>query len=333
MPASHAPEITVLMSCYNASRWLSEAIESVLTQTFKDFEFIIIDDGSGDDTWSIIQDYRGKDDRIVAISKKNTGLADSLNVGIEAAKGKWIARIDADDICMPTRLEEQTKFVKNNPEVVLLGTGFIEIDEYGSIIKRHRYPSSHLKLVRHLERSKRFFPHSSAFYRVDVVKQVGAYNSRLRRAEDLRLWLELSLLGKIACLPKALVMVRKHSGQISRDNSGKQQFCDGTAVTVCHFLKKWGHRDPSKSVVDKEWELFFDWIEKRVDESGDFERHKVWASARARYFNTKNRMAGFFHFVSELLQTGQGKALTQEKIFGSQVPKRLAQDWIETTRQ
>src|SRR2546430_2514522 len=106
------PEVSVLMSCYNATRWLHEAIHSVLVQTHDKFELILVDDGSTDETWNIIQSYRDRDQRIVAISKKNTGLADSLNVGIARAKGAWIARLDADDLCEPTRLEEQLDFVR-----------------------------------------------------------------------------------------------------------------------------------------------------------------------------------------------------------------------------
>ena len=106
-----SPEVTVLMSCYNASCWLHEAIASVLKQTFENFEFILVDDGSTDDTWDIIQAYRDRDQRIVAIKKSNTGLTDSLNVGIAHARGAWIARLDADDRCEAGRLAEQVRFI------------------------------------------------------------------------------------------------------------------------------------------------------------------------------------------------------------------------------
>ncbi|MHB8130909.1 MAG: glycosyltransferase family 2 protein, partial [Mobilitalea sp.] len=117
------PEVSVLMSCYNASRWLSEAVDSILRQTFENFEFILIDDGSTDNTWEIIQKYRAQDKRIIALLKKNTGLADSLNIGLNEAKGEWVARLDADDISLPERLFEQFKFVQKNNKVGLLGAG------------------------------------------------------------------------------------------------------------------------------------------------------------------------------------------------------------------
>ncbi len=145
--ARREPEVTVLMSCRNASRWLQEAIESVLTQTFPDFEFVLIDDGSSDRTWEIVQQYAKCDSRIVPIAKRPTGLSDSLNVGINRARGRWIARLDADDLSEPTRLQEQVRFVRSHPTTVLLGSAFIEIDESGRSIRRHSYPASHLGKV------------------------------------------------------------------------------------------------------------------------------------------------------------------------------------------
>ena len=151
------PEISVVMSCYNSRRWLAEAIGSVLSQTHSDFEFIIVDDGSTDDSWATIQRYATRDRRIVALSKGNSGLADSLNAGISVARGKWIARIDADDVCEPGRLAEQMAFVRANPQVVLLGSGCVEIDEYGRPLRAHRYPAAHRTLVRNLELLQKFF--------------------------------------------------------------------------------------------------------------------------------------------------------------------------------
>lgn len=96
------PAVSVVMSCYNGRRWLAEAIDSVLSQTYADFEIIIVDDGSTDDSWETIQRYAARHQRIVALTKPNTGTSDSLNAGIALAKGEWVARLDADDVCEPT---------------------------------------------------------------------------------------------------------------------------------------------------------------------------------------------------------------------------------------
>lgn len=329
--ASHpkSPEVSVLMSCYNASRWLHEAIGSVLTQTFENFEFILVDDGSTDETWSIIQSYRDRDERIVSISKKNTGLPDSLNAGIAIARGAWIARVDADDLCEPTRLEEQINFVRKHTEVVLLGTGCVEIDEQGRVKKRHLYPSGHRSLVRHLLRLQRFFPHSSAFYRLDIAKKVGGYNIRFSNTDDLRLWLEFLLIGKIACLPKSLVRIRTHSGQISNENSGRRQFRDGRAAIACHFLRNEGCEDPSVDASADEWIRFLNWVEMKLEESGTFERRKAWIEARAEYFARASKLIGVIHFGIRLLQSGHASLSVWERLFGSSVPRRLAREWTK----
>lgn len=317
------------MSCHNADRWLREAIDSVLAQTFEDYEFMIVDDGSTDETWKIIQSYRDRDERIVAISKNNTGLADSLNVGIAHARGKWIARLDADDLCETKRLEEQMNFVRKHADVILLGTGFLEIDENSRVIKRHIYPTNHQVLLRHLERLQRFFPHSSAFYRSDTARQVGGYNKRFHRAQDRRLWLEMSMRGQIACLPIPLVRNRKHTAQISNDDRGRRQLFYGSLATICHFMQKAGYKDPSVNGSENEWNEFLSWVEKRIQESGVFERRSNWANARALYFAAGNKLAGAFSFGTALLQSGYANALIRERFFGSCLPQRLAWEWIE----
>lgn len=325
------PEVSVLTSCYNASRWLQEAIDSVLSQTFQCFEFILVDDGSTDDTWNIIKSYRARDQRIVAISKDKTGLADSLNLGIARARGRWIARLDADDLCEPMRLQEQVNFVHHHPEVVLLGTGFVEINEHGKAVKKHLYPSEHPKLVRHLLRLQRFFPHSSAFYRVDAVRHVGGYNPRIRRAEDHKLWLDLTLQGRIACLPDPLVRHRKHSGQISLENNGRRQLCDGIAAIVCYFLRRAGHNDPSTIERSEEWYRFLSWIEERIEKAGLFDQRKAWVDARMTFFATRNRFIGALRSGAQLVQSRNVRNLVLEKCFGSSLPHRLAREWMRTS--
>jgi len=322
------PDVTVLMSCYNGSKWLEEAIISVLNQTYKAFEFVLINDGSSDETWNIIQKYSKIDNRIVAINKLNSGLADSLNFGISIARGKWIARIDDDDLSEPNRLLEQFEYVQKNPNIVLLGSGFTEIDENKVFIKKHLYPRSHKQLLKNLERSKKFFPHSSAFYRTDVVKNIGGYNKRILRAEDRCLWLNIATIGEIACLSKPLVVVRKHSDQISLVENGRIQLCDVTAVEVCHFLKKFGYKDPSNELDINKWLEFRKWVEERIFILEIFQRQELWVNARKKYFNTKNKFYAINIFIKDIIHTGNFFNIFYEKIFGSTLPKKLAKEWI-----
>ena len=120
--------ITVLMSIYNGERFIRESISSVLNQTFKEFEFIIINDGSTDSSEHIIREFCVLDKRINLFNKQNSGLTKSLNLGLKMAKGEWIARIDYDDICEPERLEIQYCYAKANKSLVLIGSDFSIID-------------------------------------------------------------------------------------------------------------------------------------------------------------------------------------------------------------
>ena len=132
---SKIPKISVIMSCYKSnSKWLEESIKSVILQTFNNFEFIIINDGSNKKDELILKNYKKIDKRIKIINKKiNTGLADSLNLGIKSSKGKWIARVDVDDISDKNRLEKQIKFLEKNPKYIFLGTFSNLINHEGKI--------------------------------------------------------------------------------------------------------------------------------------------------------------------------------------------------------
>ena len=121
--------ISVLMTVYNSEKFLKESIMSVLNQTFSDFEFIIINDGSSDRSLEIIQDFEKQDKRIRVINKKNTGVTNSLNFGVFLAKGDWIARIDADDLCDINRLKIQYEETSNDRSLVLLGVNCIKIND------------------------------------------------------------------------------------------------------------------------------------------------------------------------------------------------------------
>lgn len=278
------PAITVLMPCYNAQRWLREAIESVLSQTYENFEYILVDDGSTDETLEVINEYASKDRRLNVIAKRNTGLVDSLNVGIKQAKGEWIARLDADDISMPDRLAKQFDFTNRNPQVVLVGGGCIEIDEGGNFLKQHSYPVKHERLLNRLERLKAFFPHSSAFFKKDHVLKIGGYNTRFIRSQDWDLWLRIAETAPIGCLPDPVIKLRKHASMISNTNNGKLQQVNGLAVTICHFRRKFRMPDPSQMSEDI-WQRFMSWLESHLEKEGYFLIVNRWLSVRKLWYS------------------------------------------------
>src|SRR5437016_6143907 len=125
------PTVSIIMAVHNAERFLAAAVESVLAQSFGDFEFIIVDDGSSDDSGAILRQFAKQDDRIHLIARENRGLTCSLNEMIAEARGEFLARMDADDLALPQRLAVQVKFMQEHPDVVLLGGAYELIDEAG----------------------------------------------------------------------------------------------------------------------------------------------------------------------------------------------------------
>jgi len=172
------PAISVLMSAYNAEKYISESIESILNQTFNDFEFIIINDGSTDNTEKIIKSYNDK--RIKYISQENIGVSKSLNRGLKIATGKYIAKLDADDVSYPERLEEQFKFMENNPTYVVCGCYADVIDESGNYIYVYNNIPSYDEDIRKTMNYKNCFIHSSTFYRREIALSIGGYYEPIR---------------------------------------------------------------------------------------------------------------------------------------------------------
>lgn len=211
-----APKITVLMPVYNGEKYLRDAIESVLNQTYKNFEFIIINDGSTDNSRVIIESY--SDNRIILINNKsNIKLIKSLNMGLEIAKGKYVARMDCDDICSPDRLCKQLSFLEKNRDVCLIGSNFKLIDSSGKFISNFLFPQNHNLLCWSLC----FYSpicHPSVMFRKDVVCSIGGYNMKCLHAEDYDLWYRLSKNNKIANLPDFLLYLRKHQNNVSLTN-------------------------------------------------------------------------------------------------------------------
>lgn len=218
------PKVSVIMAVYNSEKFLKEAIESILNQTFKDFEFIIIDDGSTDRSGEILEDYAKKDSRIKVFHQENMGLTKSLNKAIKLAKGEYIARMDADDISMPERLEEQIQFLDQNPQVALLGTGYYEIDTFGKVIKKKRPPTSDTELRRVLIKYNPFF-HASVMIRKNALQELRLYDENLKYAQDYDLWLRISSKFKIANLSDILMMRRYTKKMLSFFQEREQIKC------------------------------------------------------------------------------------------------------------
>ena len=204
------------MSAYNAERYIAEAIESILQQTYQDFEFIIIDDGSSDQTRSILDLYAKKDNRIrLIINQKNLGLIASLNKGIDHANGAWIARIDADDIALPDRFTKQMSFLQENPDIQLLGGRYQLIDEHGHLIRESDPIFTSDFLIRWRMLFFNSFVHSTVIFNRHAAIQCNGYNPQKLHTEDYGLWVQLMRNGLAANLPDVLIQLRRHTESIS----------------------------------------------------------------------------------------------------------------------
>ena len=209
------PLVSVLLPVYNAQDYLKQSIDSILGQTLTDFELIIVNDGSTDGSKAIIDSY--SDPRIIVIDQSNAGLPVSLNRAIARAKGKYLARQDADDVSEPTRFEKQVAFLEARPDYGLLGT-WAQILEQDCIVDRHlKHPIENgelqIKLLFY-----NCFAHSSVMIRKNVLDICGLYPEDPEKfpPEDYDLWLRIAQASKVANLPSALLQYREVPGSISR---------------------------------------------------------------------------------------------------------------------
>jgi glycosyltransferase involved in cell wall biosynthesis len=216
------PLVSVIMPAYNAEKFIGEAIESILNQTFKDFEFIILDDCSTDKTWEIIKGYAKKDKRIVAVkNEKNLKISATLNKGILLARGKYISRMDADDWSYPQRFEKQINYLEGNSAVVLLGS-FIEVaDSTMKVLNLRRYPLDDISIRSTLLKYSTF-AHPSVIYRREEAVKCGMYNIHLYDSEDYDFYFRIGNFGKFANCPEILLKLRTHKESVTQKKIQRQ---------------------------------------------------------------------------------------------------------------
>lgn len=212
-----SPKVTVLMPVYNGQKFLKPAVESIISQTFKDFEFLIIDDGSKDKTLPIIKAYEVKDPRIVVVSRPNKGLVATLNEGLKKARGEYIARMDADDISLKSRLNTEVEYLDAHPDVGLVGSNYSIIDERGKHLidtNVFTHPTD-LKLC--LVTCNQY-GHGSVMIRKSILAKVGDYDKSVGHLEDYDLWIRISRVAKVANIEEPLYQWRKTPESITGAN-------------------------------------------------------------------------------------------------------------------
>lgn len=210
-----APTVSVILPAFDAEAYLAEALESVLAQSFTDFELLLHDDGSADATLRIAEGYAARDPRIILSHGPNRGLIATLNLLVERARGELLARMDADDICYPDRFARQVAFLRRNPEHAAVGGWTMLIDEAGREIAPGCDPVDHGAIDAMNLSGRCALVHPTVMVRRSAVLAAGLYDPGCPTAEDLDLWLRLAERGRLANLPALLLKYRKHDGSVS----------------------------------------------------------------------------------------------------------------------
>ncbi len=211
---ANAPKISVVMTVYNSEKFITDAVKSILSQTFEDFEFIIVDNNSADRSKAIIASFN--DQRVVFIANPtNLGQTKALNIGIRRAKTDLIARMDADDIAMPTRLEKQYRFMSQHPDVAVVGSWCKDIDENGRDQRTYKVVTEPFEIKSHLSASGDLtswcITHPSVMIRKRVLQEVGLYNEEMSASgypQDYELWMKIIRHYPMANIPEILLKYR-----------------------------------------------------------------------------------------------------------------------------
>ncbi len=216
------PKVSVLMPVYNNGPYLDQAIQSLLGQSYTNFEVILINDGSTDDSKSCLDQWSRRDARLRVIHQSNQGLTASLNEAAKLATGKYLARMDGDDICEPERFELQVARMQACPELAAVGAWSVRIDQDGLPFGVRRWETDRSRLKQRLLEGKGGLCHPLAMIRKSAFEQVGGYDTRFQTSQDKLLWLRLLQVGPLENLPDCLLRYRVHGQSISQARSAQQ---------------------------------------------------------------------------------------------------------------
>jgi len=214
--------LSVLMPVFNAEAYVAAATQSILSQTFADFEFIVVDDGSTDSSLEILQKYAASDARIRLVSRENRGLVATLNEMIALAGGRYLARMDADDISHPLRFARQIEYLEHHPDIAVLGTRGLFIDPEGAPLVDFLDVLQHDAILAALLTPALGIIHPAAMIRRDVMLDIGGYRADCKHAEDLDLWLRISESHRLCNLDQVLISYRVHANSVSKTHHMEQ---------------------------------------------------------------------------------------------------------------
>lgn len=273
MAMTTRPKVSVLLPAYNAEKYLPEAIESILKQSYQDFELLVVDDCSTDSTWQVIQKYANLDSRVVAIqNQKNLKLSGSLNVAIAHANGDYLARMDADDWSYPDRFQKQVTYMDANPEVGIVGGSMEVCDELLNVVSTRRYHQTDDDIRRHLFRYSPF-SHPLIMIRKSVIDEVGGYRDKFNPAEDYELYFRVGKRAKFGNLQDVLLKYRVIPKSMTTGGTRKMEektiairrlYAKDYEMTAIDLVYTWMHQ-LSLFIVPSSWKIWlFNTLRNRV---------------------------------------------------------------------
>ena len=242
-----APVVSVIMPVRNAAAFLEAAIDSILMQTERDFEFLIVDDGSDDATPALLARHAARDPRIRAITRPRQGLVAALNLLLAEARGALVARMDGDDIALPHRLARQVQALRDRPDLVLVGSAYAVIDRAGRELRRPPVAADSADIAARL-RDANCIAHPTVMMWRDAVRPAGGYRAAFRHAEDYDLWLRLAEQHALGAVDEVLLHYRQHSGQVSVQDV-EQRILSELGAAAAARARRAGRGDPAAGLL------------------------------------------------------------------------------------
>jgi Glycosyl transferase family 2 len=238
------PTVSVVMSVYNGGPFLEEAVSSIRAQTFDDFEFVIVDDGSTDESPATLARHAAIDRRLKVLQQPNRGLIAALNRGLAVASGSYVARMDADDVAKPHRLSLQVDALSRNAKLVAVGSSYEVIDQGGRVVSEVDLPIEAASIREILANSRNCMAHPTIMMRRDAVLGVGGYRRAYLFCEDYDLWLRLSEIGDLVNIAERLVAYRHYPGKPTWAQV-EQQVLSELAARAAAKRRREGATDPT----------------------------------------------------------------------------------------
>ncbi|MGC2698037.1 MAG: glycosyltransferase [Candidatus Angelobacter sp.] len=297
------PIASVVMTAWNSELYLDQAVASILTQTFSEFEFIVVDDGSTDRTAALLTAYKARDSRMSVFSRNHQGRINALNFACERARGKYLFNLDADDVALPTRIEQQFAFMEENPDTALLGTASRLIWADGRLI-RERIPPPDDASIRQELMTRACICHTSIAMRKEAFVAAGGYRAPFRYGHDYDLFFRIADYGELANLDEVLVLHRIHGNQSSA-LSFEEMILSGIAVQVAARLRAEKQSDASlledENAISRATLKQFDVTEEEIDKITLFviEHHLALALSPERPSESERQADAFIALAKE----------------------------------